>query len=98
MIGKRQLLELGMREMTYGWSIEMIIRAVRNGLTVREVPVTWRNRAGGLSKVSGNLRTAVKAGYRIIAAIVRARKDDTPLPDDLAMHIEREAQTGQDGS
>lgn len=88
-IGKEALLGLGMREMTYGWSIEMIIRAVRGGLTVREVPVTYRTRGGGVSKVSGNLTTSVKAGYRIISAIIRARKDDEPLPHDLAAYIEQ---------
>lgn len=93
-IGKEQLLNLGMREMTYGWSIEMIIRAVRNDLDVREVPVTYRNRGGGISKVSGSLKTSAKAGYRIIAAIFRARKDDTPLPDDLAAAIETEPTPG----
>ena len=44
--------------MTYGWSVEMIARAARNGLRVREVPVTYRLRAGGESKVSGNLRAS----------------------------------------
>lgn len=93
-IGKHTLLQLGMREMTYGWSIEMIIRVVRGGMTVQEVPVTYRNRAGGVSKVSGNLRSSVRAGYRIIAAIFRARRDDEPLPDDLATYIARRP-TGQ---
>jgi len=88
-IGRERLLGLGMREMTYGWSIEMIVRAVRGGLTVREVPVTYRNRAGGVSKVSGNMRASVTAGYRIMAAIFRARRDDTPLPADLAAYLER---------
>jgi hypothetical protein len=63
-----------MREMTYGWSVEMIARAARAGLTVREIPVTYRNRAGGTSKVSGNLRASIKAGYRIIGAIFRSRR------------------------
>ena len=67
----RQLLALGMREMTYGWSVEMIARAARSGLRVREVPVTYRNRAGGESKVSGNLRASVRAGARITATIFR---------------------------
>ena len=93
-IGKEQLLNLGMREMTYGWSIEMIIRAVRNDLGVREVPVTYRNRGGGISKVSGSLKTSAKAGYRIIGAIFRARKDDSPLPDDLAAVLEPQAPGG----
>jgi hypothetical protein len=73
-----------MREMTYGWSIEMIARAARSGLRVQEVPVTYRKRAGGVSKVSGNLRASLKAGYRILLAIVRARRDSLPLPPELA--------------
>jgi hypothetical protein len=64
---------LGMQEMTYGWSVEMIARAARNGLQVREVPVTYRLRAGGDSKVSGNLRASIRAGARITATIVRTR-------------------------
>jgi hypothetical protein len=43
-----------MREMTYGWSVEMIARAARRGLRIKEVPVSYRKRAGGHSKVSGN--------------------------------------------
>ncbi|MBA2276427.1 MAG: glycosyltransferase family 2 protein [Chloroflexia bacterium] len=74
-IRRETLLGLGMREMTYGWSVEMIARAARSGLTVREVPVSYRNRAGGVSKVSGNLRASLRAGYRIIAAILRAGRD-----------------------
>ncbi len=82
-IRRERLLALGMREMTYGWSIEMIARAAKGGLTVSEVPVSYRKRAGGVSKVSGNLRASLKAGYRILLAIVRARRDSLPLPDDL---------------
>ncbi len=78
-IRRRDLLGLGMREMTYGWSVEMIARAARNGLRVREVPVTYRNRAGGVSKVSGNLRASVRAGARIIGTILRCRGDG-PAP------------------
>lgn len=81
-IDRQKLLKLGMREMTYGWSVEMIARAARQGLIVREVPVTYRQRAGGESKVSGNLRASVRAGCRIIGAILRCRTDsrvaDTP--------------------
>jgi hypothetical protein len=67
------LLRLGMREMTYGWSVEMIARAARAGLRIEEVPVSYRRRAGGDSKVSGNLRASVVAGWRIIGAIWRCR-------------------------
>jgi glycosyltransferase involved in cell wall biosynthesis len=81
-IGREHLLGLGMREMTYGWSIEMLIRATRAGLRVREVPVTYRRRAGGESKVSGNARASLRAAYRITAAIFRAGRDDLSLPDE----------------
>jgi glycosyltransferase involved in cell wall biosynthesis len=74
-IRRRDLLDLGMREMTYGWSVEMIARAARRGLRVREVPVTYRKRAGGESKVSGNLRASLRAGARIIGTILRCRGD-----------------------
>jgi glycosyltransferase involved in cell wall biosynthesis len=72
-IRRHDLLALGMREMTYGWSVEMIARAARQGLRVREVPVTYRNRAGGVSKVSGNLKASLRAGARIIGTILRCR-------------------------
>jgi glycosyltransferase involved in cell wall biosynthesis len=74
-IRRRDLLALEMREMTYGWSVEMIARAARNRLRVREVPVTYRRRAGGESKVSGNLVASVRAGTRITATILRCRRD-----------------------
>jgi glycosyltransferase involved in cell wall biosynthesis len=70
-IRRRDLLGLGMREMTYGWSVEMIARAARKGLRVREVPVSYRKRAGGESKVGGNLSGSLRAGARISATILR---------------------------
>jgi glycosyltransferase involved in cell wall biosynthesis len=74
-IRRRDLLALGMQEMTYGWSVEMIARAARHGLRVREVPVSYRKRAGGESKVSGNLQASLRAGGRIIGTILRCRGD-----------------------
>jgi glycosyltransferase involved in cell wall biosynthesis len=74
-IRRRDLLALGMREMTYGWSVEMIARAAQRGWRVREVPVTYRRRGGGTSKVSGNFTASLRAGARILAAILRARRD-----------------------
>ncbi|MCA9863069.1 MAG: glycosyltransferase [Thermomicrobiales bacterium] len=76
-IDRQKLLALGMREMTYGWSVEMIARAARQGLRVREAPVTYRQRAGGQSKVSGNLRASVRAGGRIVGTILRCRAGAT---------------------
>ncbi len=81
---RQPLLDLEMREMTYGWSIEMIARAAKSGLRVQEVPVSYRKRAAGESKVSGNVRASLKAGYRILFAIVRAKRDSLPVPPELA--------------
>jgi hypothetical protein len=53
----------------------MIARAARRGLRVREVPVSYRKRAGGASKVSGNLRASVRAGGRITATILRCWRE-----------------------
>lgn len=78
-IRRRDLLALGMREMTYGWSVEMIARAARRGLRVQEVPVTYRKRAGGQSKVSGNFTASLRAGARITGTIFRCWRDGPVL-------------------
>ena len=70
-IRRETLLGLGMREMTYGWNLEMQMRVARAGLRVLEVPVGYRNRLGGESKVAGSLRGSVKAGLRIVATFAR---------------------------
>ncbi len=56
------LARLSMRQMTYGWTLEMQIKAASRGLAVREVPVRHRARRAGRSKVSGNLRAVLMAG------------------------------------
>ncbi|MBA3336402.1 MAG: glycosyltransferase family 2 protein [Chloroflexia bacterium] len=68
-----QLLALNMREMTYGWSVEMVARGARAGWRICEIPVSYRKRAGGESKVSGNVRASLRAGARITGAILRCR-------------------------
>jgi hypothetical protein len=70
-IRRDTLLKLGMREMTYGWNLEMQMRAARAGLRVLEVPVDYRKRLGGESKVAGSLRGSLTAGWRIMATFVR---------------------------
>ena len=70
-IRRDRLLALGMRELTYGWNIEMQMRAARAGLRIREIPVSYRRRRGGESKVAGNLGTSLKAGSRILATFLR---------------------------
>jgi len=69
---RRDALErLDMREQTYGWNLEMQMKAARDGLRVLEVPVNHRRRAGGESKVSGTFRGTFVAGSRIVATLVR---------------------------
>jgi len=69
---RRVALEsLAMREQTYGWNLEMQMRAARAGLRILEVPVNHRRRAGGESKVSGTLRGTFVAGARILATLFR---------------------------
>jgi glycosyltransferase involved in cell wall biosynthesis len=70
-IRRDALMRLGMREETYGWNLEMQMRAARAGLRILELPVGHRRRAGGVSKVSGSLRGTVKASWRILTTFVR---------------------------
>jgi glycosyltransferase involved in cell wall biosynthesis len=79
-IGRTALLELRMREMTYGWPTEMIVKAARRGLRIAEIPVAHRPRLGGRSKISGTLPGTILAAYHILVTIVRYRltRGDTP--------------------
>jgi len=73
---RRDALEkLGMRERTYGWNLEMQMRAARAGLRILELPVRHRNRAGGASKVAGNLRGSLKASWHMASALVRIARE-----------------------
>jgi glycosyltransferase involved in cell wall biosynthesis len=69
---RRSALEsFHMSELTYGWSIEMQIKAVQHGLRILEIPVDYRCRIGGVSKVAGDLRASFKAGTRILEVVFR---------------------------
>ena len=70
-IRRDALMRLGMREETYGWNLEMQMRAAGARLPILELPVAHRRRAGGVSKVSGSLRGTLAASWRILAAFVR---------------------------
>lgn len=71
---RRGCLEaMQMREMTYGWNLEMQIKALKMGLRVVEIPVDYRCRIDGESKVSGNAWASVKAGARILGVLARVR-------------------------
>ena len=70
-IRRDALAKLDMREETYGWNLEMQMKAARARLRILEVPVNHRCRSGGESKVSGTLRGTFFAGARILATLVR---------------------------
>lgn len=73
------LRRLGMREMTYGWNIEMQMKAARLGLRILEVPMPYRCRAGGMSKVAGSLRGSIRASWRIVATFLRVATASSPV-------------------
>jgi glycosyltransferase involved in cell wall biosynthesis len=74
-IRRQQLLALGLRDMGYGWPLEMVLRAGRSGLVVREVGVRYGARDGGVSKVTGTVRGTARAtvamGGLILQDLVR---------------------------
>ena len=70
-IRREALDRMMMREETYGWNLEMQMKAARAGLRILELPVNHRRRAGGFSKVSGTMRGTFIAGSRIIATLLR---------------------------
>jgi glycosyltransferase involved in cell wall biosynthesis len=67
------LESLGMRDRDYGWTVEMQARAARAGLRVREVPVSYRRRRHGRSKIAGTLTGSTRAGWKILATLLRVR-------------------------
>ena len=78
------LFALCMSEMTYGWPIEMMVKAARFNYRVVEVPVSYYPRLGGRSKVSGTVKGSIAAGYHIMRTIWRhARpRGEESLPDE----------------
>jgi glycosyltransferase involved in cell wall biosynthesis len=72
---RREALEkLGMRETTYGWNLEMQMRAARAGLQILELSVAHRRRAGGASKVAGSLRGTLRASWNLATTFVRVAR------------------------
>jgi glycosyltransferase involved in cell wall biosynthesis len=77
-ITREALSRLQMREETYGWNLEMQMRAAQVGLRIREIPVSYRKRAGGASKVAGSLSGSIRAAIRITQTLLRVAS--TPKP------------------
>ncbi len=70
-IRRDTLDQLGLREETYGWPLEMQMRAAQARVPAMEVPVDYRRRAGGQSKIAGTVRGSVLAATRILITLAR---------------------------
>ena len=66
----QSLLAINMIDKTYGWTVEMQLKAAKHKMKICEVPVNYRVRIG-VSKVSGTVKGSVMAGYKILATIFR---------------------------
>jgi glycosyltransferase involved in cell wall biosynthesis len=70
-IRRSALDDLGMAEMSFGWNIEMQMRAAARRLTILEVPIGCRRRVGGVSKVSGRLGPTLRASAVLVCTVLR---------------------------
>ena len=69
-ISMKKLIDLEMKDTSYGWTVEMQVKAARKGLRYSEIPVKYRKRIGK-SKIAGTLKGSILAGYKIIYTIFR---------------------------
>ena len=67
-----KLLSLDMMDKTFGWTVEMQVKAVKQGLRYSEVPVSYRRRVG-VSKISGTVSGTIMAGYKIITTLIKLK-------------------------
>ncbi len=65
-----KLLQLNMQDKTYGWTVEMQLKAIKQNFSYIEVPVHYKNRIG-VSKVSGTIKGAIFAGIKILGWIFK---------------------------
>ncbi|MBI3520368.1 MAG: glycosyltransferase family 2 protein [Bacteroidetes bacterium] len=65
-----RLLEINMEDKTYGWTVEMQLKAAKHKFKITEIPVRYRVRIGH-SKVSGTIKGTILAGYKIITTIFK---------------------------
>ena len=65
-----------MRDRNFGWTAEMQVKALRRGLRVVEAPVSYRRRTG-VSKITGTVSGTVRAGWKIVATILRYSRGPT---------------------
>jgi hypothetical protein len=79
---------IAMQDRSFGWTVEMQVRAHVLGLRVATCPVRWHARSGGVSKISGNVRGVIGAGFGILGMIARLwwRERRRPLAAARPMH------------
>lgn len=65
------LRQIDMQDKTYGWTVEMQVKVIKQGLTYCEIPVDYRRRGAGKSKVAGTLKGSILAGWKIITTILK---------------------------
>lgn len=66
-----KLLELNMQDRDFGWTVEMQAKAAKYQLKCTEIPVSYRRRSAGKSKVSGTIKGTILAGYKILYTIFK---------------------------
>ncbi len=66
----RALIDLDMRDKTFGWTVEMQVKAAKKALKIQEMPVSYRKRIG-VSKITGTLKGTLKAGWKILFTIFK---------------------------
>ncbi len=79
-IRRSSLDQLHMAELTYGWNLEMQIKAAQHKLRIQEITVDYRARIGGVSKVSGDWKASIKAATRIMEVLFRVGIRRRTLP------------------
>ena len=70
---REALQKMNMQDQTYGWTVEMQVKAVKLHIPFEEIPVDYRKRGAGKSKVAGTFKGTIFAGYKIIRTILKYR-------------------------
>jgi hypothetical protein len=69
---------LEMREMTHGWTVEMVVKAARADLRIAQVSINYRPRLAGRSKVSGTVRGSLRAAWTMVTCAARCTRWTPP--------------------
>ncbi len=70
-IRSTSLEALDMQEMTYGWPVEMVVKAARADYRILEMPIHYRKRSHGQSKVAGTIAGSIKAAYYMLSTTLK---------------------------